>query len=75
MSNGDPHYSEPRSDDIHALCALDKSVAVLKQKSIDDDKALIIAKDVASARWTAIIAVLVGLINFVIMLLKIIKGT
>ena len=68
--NGDPNSSNLHSDDVHSICALDKSIAVLKQKSVDDDKALIIAKDVASARWTAIIAILIGLINLAIAFLR-----
>lgn len=58
------------NDDEHKICALEKQVAVLDQKSKDDDKALVLAKSVSSALWAAIIALLIGLINIGIALLK-----
>lgn len=50
-------------DTTHHVCELERKVAVLEQKSKDDDRALILAKEVSSARWTAIIALFVALIN------------
>lgn len=42
----------------HRICEIEREVAVLNQKSIDEAKALILAKDIASARWMAILALL-----------------
>jgi hypothetical protein len=52
------------------ICDLEITVAKLKQKSDDDDKALVLAKDVAAARWTAVIALLLALINLAVQFMR-----
>jgi hypothetical protein len=54
----------------HRVCNLEQQIAVLKQKSEDDDKALILAKAVSSALWTAGIALILGLASLLIQLKK-----
>ena len=57
----------------HDLCKIHEEVAVLNQRSVDEAKALILAKDVASARWIAIIALLGVLIDSALLILKVVK--
>jgi hypothetical protein len=54
----------------HDMCQLKLELAVQKQKSDDEQKALVLAKDVASAKWASITAILIGLANLAIMLLR-----
>lgn len=51
----------------HEICNLKLEVAVLKTEREAADKALILAKEVASARWIAIIALLGVLANLAIL--------
>lgn len=57
-------------NDEHTICTLRIELAELKQKSKDDDKALILAKDVASAKWTSILALVSSLIALAAALFK-----
>lgn len=58
------------TDDEHKVCDLELKIAVLQQKSADDDKALVVAKAATSALWAATVALLIGLINMAIALLR-----
>lgn len=52
------------------ICELERHIAVLNQKSTDDDKALVLAKTASSALWTATIALILGLANLLMQLKK-----
>lgn len=54
----------------HDMCQLKLELAVQRQKSDDEQKALVLAKDVSSAKWASITAILIGLVNLTIMLLR-----
>ena len=54
----------------HRICELKEQVAVLQAERAAADKALILAKEVASARWIAIIALLGVLANLAILFFK-----
>lgn len=58
------------SDDIHRFCELEKEVARLRQKSEDDDKALVLAEKLNAARWMAGLALVGAIINILMALLK-----
>ena len=64
------------TDDEHKICALETEIAVLKQKSDDDDKALSLARDInsaqllaASAHWRSNVALLLSGAVIVLMLI------
>jgi hypothetical protein len=52
------------------VCVLEKHVAVLEQKAADAAVALVLARDLAAARWASIVAVIVSLIGLAISLLR-----
>lgn len=56
--------------DDHRICDMEKEIAVLHSERKAADKALILAKEVASARWIAIIALLGVLANLAILFFK-----
>jgi hypothetical protein len=58
------------TDDEHKVCDLEKQVAVLKQQALDAATALVLARDVSSARWASGIAVIFSLIGLLISLLR-----
>jgi hypothetical protein len=58
------------TEDAHRVCELEKNVAVLKQKAEDAAVALVLARDLAAARWASIVAVIVSLIGLAVSLMK-----
>jgi hypothetical protein len=58
------------SEDDHKVCELQKHVAVLEQKAADAAIALVLARDVATARWTSIIAIVISLLGIAVSLIK-----
>lgn len=57
-------------NDEHKICELELQLAVLRQKSTDDDKALLLAERVNTARWIGYIAIFGVVANFILTILK-----
>jgi len=58
------------TEEEQRISALEKHVAVLEQKAADAAVALVLARDLAAARWASIVAVVVSLIGIAISLLR-----
>jgi hypothetical protein len=70
------------TEDEHKVCDLEMQIAVLKQKSEDDDKALTLARDInsaqlvaASAHWRSNMAlILTGVVIVVMLITLFVRG-
>lgn len=58
------------TDDEHKVCDLEKQIAVLTQRAADAATALVLAREVSSARWASAIAVLISLVGLAISFFK-----
>lgn len=57
-------------EDGHKICELEKQIARLEQQAKDAATAVVLAKDVVSARWTSFIAIATSFVAIGIALLK-----